>query len=439
MISKLLQFIKYDIWRISLKDYSPRKSFFIKQLRIITLAIRGFREDLVQLRASALTFYSLLSVVPVVAMAFGMAKGFGFESRLEKQLLENFEGQQEVIKMIIEFANSLLETTKGGLIAGIGLVVLFWSAMKVLGNIESSFNVIWQIKKSRIFVRKFSDYLSIMLIAPVLMIMSSSVTVYITTQLTNITEKVALIGYISPFIFFLIKLIPYALIWLLFTFLYIIMPNTKVNFRSGFIAGIMAGTTFQVVQWLYIHFQVGVSKYNAIYGSFAALPLFLIWLQISWLIVLFGGEISFSHQNVEKYEFETDTVNISFYFKKILSLLVANLVVKIFSRGEKPLTASEISKTLKIPIRLVREIIYEFVDANIFSETISGIPREHAYQPAQDINRLSIQYILEALEKRGSTKIAVAKTSEVKSITEAMNSFKEILSESPENKLIKDI
>ena len=291
--SKITNFIKTDIWRIRVRNLPRRKSFFIKQLRILLLAIRGFHGDKCPLQASALTFYSILSVVPVVAMAFGVAKGFGFQKLLEKQLLEKFPGQEEVMMQVVNFALSLLENTKGGMIAGIGVAVLLWTVIKVLSNIERSFNTIWEIKKSRTFGRKFSDYLSIMLISPILVIMSSSVTVFITTQVTLITEKIALLGIFSSLIFFILKLLPYCLVWILFTFIYILMPNTKVNFSSGFIAGVFAGTIFQLAQWAYIYFQVGVAKYNAIYGSFAALPLFLVWLQLSWLIVLLGAEISF--------------------------------------------------------------------------------------------------------------------------------------------------
>jgi membrane protein len=288
LTKKSVGFIKEDVWRISLKDKPKYFKWLIMPLRVLLIAFRGFKEDKVSLRASALTFYSMLSVVPVVAMGFGIAKGFGFEKMLEKQLAENFADQQEVFNYILTFANSFLENTKGGVIAGIGIAVLFWTVMKVFGNIESSFNAIWQVYKPRVWFRKFSDYLTMMLIAPLLIILSTSANVFITTQISKITSEVALLGYFSPIIFFLVKLIPYVLFWFVLTLIYMVMPNTKVSFKSGFAAGVVAGTIFVFTQYLYIYFQVGVSKYNAIYGSFAALPLFLVWLQTSWLIVLLG-------------------------------------------------------------------------------------------------------------------------------------------------------
>ena len=334
MIRKVFQFVTTDIWRIRLRDIPRSKSFFLRQLRIIVLAVRGFDEDRCQLRASALTYYSLLSMVPVVAILVGIAKGFGFQEVLEKELLDNFSAHQAVLVQVMDFAKSLLETTKGGLIAGIGLAVLFWTVIKVLGSIERSFNTVWGVKKSRPWGRKFTDYISVLLIAPILFFLASSLMVFITSQVTFITAKFALLGFFSSLIFFLLKLLPYCIVWILFTFIYIFMPNTKVRFSSGLVGGIVAGSIYQLVQLGYISFQVGVARYNAIYGSFAALPLFLVWLQLSWLVVLFGAEICFSHQNVDTYEFEPDCLQVSVSFKKLLSLRIVHLLVKNFSAGK---------------------------------------------------------------------------------------------------------
>ena len=437
--SKMINFIKTDIWRIRIKSLPRKKSFFIKQLRILLLATRGFGQDKCPLQASALTFYSILSIVPVVAMAFGIAKGFGFQKLLEKLLFEKFPGQEEVMIQVVDFARSLLENTKGGMIAGIGIVFLFWTVIKLLSNIERSFNDIWEIKKPRTYGRKFGDYLSIILISPILVILSSSATVFITTQITLITEKVALLGMFSPVIFVMLKLIPYCLVWILFTFIYVLMPNTKVNFSSGFIAGVIAGTIFQVAQWAYIIFQVGVAKYNAIYGSFAALPLFLIWMQLSWLIVLFGAEISFAYQYTDTYEFEPDLRQISPAFKKLISLQIAHLVISTFSKGEMPLTASKISRVLEIPIRLVQQILDELVESGIFSNTEIKENKELSYQPARDINVITIKSIIEALEQRGVDNIPVAQTAELKSLSEVLQTFSYELERSPANRLLKDI
>jgi membrane protein len=422
-----------------LADLPFGKSFLIKQLRIIILAFRGYDEDRCLIRASSLTFYTLLSIVPVAAMFFGVAKGFGFAKRLEKELYDKFPGQEEVLSQVINFANSLLEQTQGGLIAGIGLLVLFWSVLKVLGHIEMALNDIWEIKKQRSWGRKFSDYLSIMLISPILVLMSGSATVFITTQVTQISQKVELLGVISPLISFLLKFTPYVLIWALFTILYIIMPNTKVNFKAGLLGGVVAGTLYQIAQGAYISFQIGAAKYNAIYGSFAALPLFLMWVQISWWIVLFGAELSFANQNVDTYEYEPDSLKVSPGFKKLLTLQIAQLLVKKFANGDKPLTDIQISGQLEMPIRLVHNILFDLVASGLVSEIQTNQDKEIAYQPACDINRLSIQYVLEALEQSGIDSIPVAKTEDHQALSDALKHFSDAMQKSPANKLLKDM
>jgi membrane protein len=235
------------------------------------------------------------------------------------------------------------------------------------------------------------------------------------------------------------KLLPYCAIWGVFAFIYIFMPNTKVNFRSGLIAGVIAGTIYQISQWAYISFQIGVAQYNAIYGSFAALPLFLIWLQISWLIVLFGAEISFALQNIDTYEFEPDCLRVSTSFKKLISLQTAHLLIKNFSNEHAPLTAIQISHTLEIPIRLVSQILYEFVESGIASETKTEEYNQFAYQPSRDINIITIKYIFDALEQRGTDEIPVAQTRELKTLSEALKTFNDTIEKSPANRLLKDI
>ena len=439
MLSRIINFLKKDIWHIQVKELSAGRSFFLGILRVVVLVIRGFDEDKLQLRASALTFFSLLALVPVAAMAFAIAKGFGLEAILERQLLHEFPGQQEVLLQVISFANNLLDKTRGGTMAVIGIIMLFWAVVKVLGHIERSFNDIWTIKKSRTLWRKFSDYLTIMLICPILVIASSSFTLFLKAQLTNIIEKTALLGYLSPLIYLLLKLLPYGMIWLLFTLTYLLMPNTKVNFSSGFLAGIIAGTMYQLLQLTYINFQFIIAKYNAIYGSFAALPLFLIWLQISWLIVLFGAKISYAHQNSELYEFEPGSPRISHSMRILISLQVGHLIIQNFSNAKTPFTAHQIAMALGIPSRLVQTIIGDLIDAQILSETESEGNETAAYQPALDINRLTLNYVINALEKKGSDQVPYSQTETSETLQASLQKFRDAVEAHPANCLLKDV
>ena len=270
MFKRIIKFIREEVWMVELNNYPKFASYLIRQLRIILLAWGGFQKNRINLHASALTFYSLLSVVPVAALVFGISKGFGFEDRVEKLIHDLFAAREDLkaaADYLIDFAKNMLLEINGGFIAGIGLVVLLWAVMQVLGNIEDSFNAIWEIKKARPYIRKFSDYLSMMLVLPILFLVSSTATVYLSKY---VTDSTGFLQYLGPLVTFLVKLVPYILIYLLFTLLYVVMPNTKVNFRFGFYAALISGTIYQIVQWVYIEFQVGVSRYGAIYGSFLA-------------------------------------------------------------------------------------------------------------------------------------------------------------------------
>ena len=435
----MIHFLTVEIWNMPLHEIPKVQLFLIKQLRIIILALRGFSEDKVSLRASALTFYSLLSVVPTLAMIFGIAKGFGFQNKLEEELINGFKGHEEALDWIVNMARNYLENVKGGLIAGIGLIVLFWTVMGLLTNIERSFNGIWQVKKSRPFVRKLTDYLSIMLIAPIFLFITSSANVFITTQVDVITTEVALLGQVKPVINFFLHFTPYLMIWLLLTIVYMVMPNTKVTFISALVGGIIAGTLVQLSQWGYVYFQLGVSKYNAIYGSFAALPLFLIWLQISWLIVLLGAEISFAKQNVARYEYEYNSLNISYKLKSILTLLVANYVIKIFAKGDSPLTSFQLARELKIPVGIVRNISFELTEAGVFSETLRDNSKEKAYQPGRDIHTITVHLVLKKLENKGMQKMTSATGDEYLKIAGVVEEFENLIEKSPSNILLKDV
>jgi len=439
MIATIIKFFTYDIWRVRLTNHPRRRAFFLKQAIVLMASLKGFGDHMCQLRASALTYYSLLSIVPVIAMAFGVAKGFAFEKLLEKQLLERFPAQQDIFLQIFTFANTMLENTKGGLIAGIGVAILFWTVIKVLGNIEESFNDIWGIRKQRPLGRKFSDYLSMMLICPILLVVSSGITVFMSTQLPLVTARISLLGAIAPFVSVLIKTIPYVVIWVLFSFMYILMPNTKVRVSSGVFAGIIAGSIYQVVELLYVKFQVGVASYNAIYGSFAAIPLFLVWLQLSWLIMLFGAELSCAFQNVEMFEFEPECARVSHSFRKLLSLRVVNFITKHFSRGEAPASMAQISRALEIPARLLQQILFDLVQTGIVVETVTKEYKVSGYQPGIDPDKLTIAYVIDALERNGADTIPVTKSAELKTIGQSLDVFGNAVRQSPANKLLKEI
>lgn len=438
-LNGLVQFVAGDIWRSRVQEMPWLKRFWVRVLRVLLLAVRGFREDACILRASSLTFYTLLSIVPVLAMAFGIAKGFGFHDMLEAQLYKNFPGQEEVVSKVVVFADSLLETTKTGLIAGFGMVVLFWAVFKVLGNIEQSFNQIWRVKHERSLARKLGDYLAIMLLSPLLIILQSSATVFVTTQITIVTQKIALLGFLSPLIFYSYKLIPYFLVWVLFTLIYLIMPNTRVKFRSALIAGLIAGTGYQILQGFYLAFQIGAARYNAIYGSFAALPLLLIWLQLSWLIVLLGAEISFAIQNVGHYEFERDTSQASPGLRKLVALRITLYLVRRLGKGVTPVEVEQIADDLELPLTLTNRVLRELTDSGIIKEVQLVDSNLRGFIPSLDADQLTISYVLEAIERRGVNGIPLPESPEFMALSETLENLRLTIEQSPINKRLKEI
>lgn len=434
-----IRFLEKDIWRIPLNELSPFKTFLVRQLRILLLAIRGFNEDKVHLRASALTYYTLFGMIPVVGLAFGVAKGFGLESYLEDQLRQAFTGREEVLGWLLEFSQSLLKTASGGIVAGVGLIILLYTVIIVFDSVESSFNDVWQVKRSRSWSRKFSDYFAMMFIAPLFFIMASIITVFLQSEVVSFVEGFILGQYLSPVLIFMAKLTPYLLIWIMFLILYMVMPNTNVRFKSALIAAVIAGTLFQLAQWYYIYFQVGVSRYNAIYGTFAALPLLMLFIRLSWVIVLFGAEISYAFQNVENYEFESESSRISPFNKKLLSLYVMQLLIKNFMTGEKPMTSEQVAQNLHIPNKLVRAILNDLSSVSLVSETRTEHAKDVGFQPSMDPGLFSVKMVLDRLDRNGMDILIAKPSPELDRLKEILKSFSDRLEQASENVLLRDI
>ncbi len=438
-IKHAIRFLEHDVWRMPLSELSPRKTFLIKQLRILLLAIRGFNEDKVHVRASALTYYSLFGMVPIVGLAFGIAKGFGLEAYLEQQLRVTFSGREEILDWVLSFAQSMLQTASGGMVAGIGLIILLYTIMRILAFIEESFNDIWQVKKSRPWSRMFSDYFAMMFIAPLFFVMASAATIFLNTQIAESIQNISWLEFFSPAIRAVAGIVPYLLIWIMFLILYIVMPNTNVKFKSALIGAVIAGTLFQFAQWGYLFFQIGVSKYNAIYGSFAALPLLMFFMHTAWLIVLFGAELSYANQNIEKYEFEAESQLISSHNKKILSLYVLHLLVHNFVTGQKPMTSGQIAHALEMPHKLVRSILNDLTDVFLITETQTDKAKDQGFQPAIDTSQITIGMVIDRLDKKGLDIMIAKNTTTLDAIKESLNDFGEKINASEHNVLLKDL
>jgi membrane protein len=339
---------------------------------------------------------------------------------------------------VLEFSRRLLANTESGLIAGVGVVLLLWTVIKVFGNIEQSFNDIWRIRDSRPLVRKLSDYLSLMLVCPVLLILSSSGSVFLSSEAARLRGSSLLGDAVGTFITIVLNGFPWVITWVLFTFIYLFMPNTRVRWSSALWAGLLLGTVYQFVQWGYLELQIGVSRYNAIYGSFAALPLFVIWLQISWLIVLVGAEVSFAHQNFRTYEYGPEPMTISYRARKLLALRIMHMVTEAFVADEEPPTSSAISEALELPSRLTTRVLGDLQAAGLAAEVRPVDGNDPGYQPARDPSQLTVGEVIARLEGAGES-VAVPDSRELDELSRALEEFRDAAENSPANRLLTEL
>ena len=398
----IIQFFTTDIWRISQGDVSPLRYLLVSITKRTVLAVRFFLDKRVMSMAAALTYSTLLAIVPILAVVFAIGRGFGFNKYIEVWFRDALSSQPQAAEVIIDFVNSYLVHTKSGVFLGIGLVFMLYTVLMLVSNVEDSFNEIWQVKKPRSIFRTFTDYLAMFFLFPIIIVVTSGITLFLTTMANQMPDFLLL----GSFVRFLIDLIPYVLMSGMFVALYIFMPNTHVRIINVIIPGILAGFAMQALQIVYIHSQIFLSSYNAIYGSFAALPLFMLWVQISWTICLFGAELCYTNQNLDYYDYDAKTGEISHRYKILLSALLMNRICKRFAKGQKPYSALELRQETTIPIRFVNDLLYDLTEAGLITEITGDEKGEIShYMPTEDLRNLSVGTLIDRLESHGKWKI----------------------------------
>jgi len=433
----LWRFLAHDIWSYTNDDVRGIYRWLMNVFKALYLSIRFFISDRIFEKASALTYYTLLALVPIVALLFGLANGFGLQTYIRSSLQGFLPGQQEITDYLITFASNYLEHTKTGIVMGIGLVMLIYVIYSLIGNVETVFNQIWQQKKGRTTLRRITDYLSIMLLVPVFLIVTSGSQILLQTY-----AKTDFYSY--EFSITLIRILqwaPYGLTIVAMTFIYLVIPNTKVRFVNALIAAIIAGTAFMVFQGMFISGQIWVSKYNAIYGSFAALPLLLLWIQMAWVICLYGAELSYASQNVQNFNFEEDMKNISRQYYDFLSTLVASSIYHSFSDQQPAPTTEEVCHSLQLPSKLVGSIIADLSERGIIRETVDVKRKsdQHTWIPGRDISTYSIASLQDELESFGITDFKYKYSQIYHKEWEAMEAMRHSAYEAGKNLLLKDI
>ena len=435
-IAALWKFLTYDIWRIT-EDEVTRTTFSLYNvIKTIYICVQRFAKDRIANKASALTYSTLLAIVPILAIVFAIARGFGFDNLMENQIASGLGGSTETSAYILSFVKSYLAQTKSGVFIGVGLVMLLWSVLNLINNMEITFNRIWQVKKGRSMYRKITDYFSMLLLMPILIVLSGGLSIFMTTTLKSMDDFTLL----APLGKFLVRLIPFALTWLMFTALYIYMPNTKVKIKHALISGLLAGTAYQAFQFLYINSQLWVSRYNAIYGSFAALPLFLLWLQISWTICLFGAELTYAGQNIRNFSFDRDTRRITRRYRDFVAILTMSLIAKRFVRNEAAYTAEEMAEECQIPIRLMHQTLDDLQEIGLLHEVASDKKSEEvSYQPSIDINQLNVAMLLDKLYTHGSEDFKIDREQEYSAEWQTLVKAREDYYKNASTVLLKDL
>lgn len=424
-------YLSRDVWSDTRDDWR------IRVIKTLNLSVRSFLDSDLQSRAAGLTYRTILALVPALAILFAIGRGFGFHKLLQTQIFSYFPAQREALETTFGFVDAYLAQSSEGIFVGIGIMMLLWTMISLMNNIEYTFNTIWGIKRGRTLLRKITDYTSMLLILPVLMICASGLSIFMTSTLQNSFD----FEFMSPLLSFLFKCASFIFTWLFFAAVFMLIPNTKVKFRNAFIAGVFSGTAFMILQWLFVSGQLYVSKYNAIYGSFSFLPLLLIWIQFSWVVVLSGIAICYSSQSIYRFNFSNKINEMSTDYRTKITLAIMCVIVRQFARGGKPITIDNLVNDYNFPPRIAMEITEQLIDANLLSRVIieDDDDNEPGFQPAIDINRLSVAYMLNHLDNHGATGFVPHFDENFNAINTLLDDIETVISQKSNTTLIKDI
>ncbi len=426
---KLYNYLWKDIWN----DFRP--TFSVRLIKTLNLTVRTLASPTLRSKSYGLTYNTVLAIVPLMALLIAIGKGFGLQEVVTNQVIAIFPSQKAVTETVLQFVDSYLSQTTKGVFLGIGILFLLYTIITLLGQIEYNFNTIWGIKKSRSFANKLVDYIAVCLIVPVLIICSAGFSIFMTSAAQSFFHEPVL----APVINLMLDLLPFFLVCIALTFSFYRLPNTNVKFRYAMISGLVCGVAFQVVQMLFINGQIYVAKYNAIYGSVAFLPLLLIWLQLSWLIVLSGCVITYSAQHVFGFSYTLSSQKISAAYYRKIAVTVATVVVGRYERGENPLTIGEISSRYQLPIPMVQRIVTALKDAEQLYFVDRKSRHEMGIVPSATLLESTVAGLLSTLDTLGQQEFIPDLAQRFEAVDELMNRVSATEYASAENTKIRDL
>ena len=431
--SRLREKIKRLLWEQNPADLSFFQRISLRQVQTAALVLRDFGTNQCFLRAAALTYYTMLSLVPLLALTFALLKAFGVQNLLQPMIIEKLNvGDGQVADVILGYINNTQVTQLGA----VGLAFLIIAVVSLLTNVEQSFNHVWGVKSVRPILRRFADYLSVIFVGPLLIISAISMTSTLTSH--SLVQKLLEMQMVGNVILLLFKVTPFIFMWLAFTGLYVFMSNIKVEWRAAFVGGVVGGTLWQIAQVGYIHFQVGVGRYNAIYGTMAALPIFMIWLYLSWVIVLFGLGICYAKQNLRTSgrDLRGSEVSRNSFEQIALALLVT--LADRFAKGDPPVSHEQLAKYLFIPPRLCRGIINLLLKVGFVTE-ISTLTGHRQYQLGRSAEDLGVAEIIRKMGDSGKEALHLHPHPQTLIALETYQRIEDLVTESLDGVTLKDL
>jgi len=402
-ISRLFDFLSHGIWTTTNEDVRGVTLWLINTIKAVFLSVRFFTVHRIMERASALTYYTLLAMVPMFALLLGICRVIGVQDMIRTSLESDTQAHSEALRYLFAFAESYINQANNGLIVGVGAVMLLYMIFSLLGNVESVMNEIWQQKKSRDLEHKVTHYLSLIILVPLFLIISLGVRIFLRTYLST---ELRIAG-LSNYLLWLLQWGPYVLIILMFTLIYVVIPNCKVKIRNAFAGAVVAGVLLILFQWLYMSGQIWVSKYSAVYGSFAALPLLLLWMQASWIICLYGAELSYATQNIQNYNFENLENKLSRQDKDFLCTLLAGIVYHRFLTRQTPPTTVQLSEELHLPARVTGELVRLLNELDVIRMLPGDKHEPDMWQPGRSGDTFTVAELFKILHSTGKNDLKI--------------------------------
>ena len=404
-----------QVWEAEFSNLTRFKRLIQGLIKMVLMVARDFIEKLVKLQAMALAFKTLLSLAPLLAVVFVILKGLDVHNRMEPALAEALaplgEKGQEITAHLIGFVDKM----SAGTLGSVGLVTLFITVVSLLGTIEESFNHIWRVKSPRKLTRKFSDYLSVILVGPVLVFAALTITAAL--QSNAFVQRLMSLEPFGTVILTLLKLVPYVALWGAFTFVYVFVPNTRVKLKAALVGGLMAAILWQTVGWGFAVFVASSTRYYAIYSSFAILLLFLLWLHVGWVIVLLGAQVAYAYQHLHLYQEDREELARSPAGREQLALHMMFLVGRNFYHGLDPMSVAELANQLNLPAGLV----YDFMEMFHRARLVLPLADEETFVLGRDPETIGIKEILDCVRNGGKIQKSEGKpTKEEQGINEIL-------------------